>query len=326
MTALQVTRFMHSRMLLIIMAIAMVAVAVLWSRVAPVEAIAGDRGTLFPSANLWIASRDVSMWLNVALTLLSGALIVVLNRLYNLLRTTSLLDASLFFVMCMSTPGLLDCFNSGTLLCLCLLVCLLLLYSTYQQPRMRERIFLIFFILSTMAMTQYCYVVYMPVFIIGCVQMRIFSFKTLVAILCGVISPWLVVLGCGIVPIDGVHAPDIATVFGVFNIAENADIVIAAAVTTVVLVAGWVLNFPRMIAYNAHIRAYNGTMSVLALVTVLVVCIDFTNLLAYVPTLCMCSAFFIGRMFAANAAVRSYIAILSIIVVYLLLLIWKIMP
>lgn len=326
MTALQFTRFMHSRVLLIIMAIAMVAVAMLSSSVLAVAPIAGDRGTLFTSANMWITVPQVSLWINVGLTLASAALIVVLNRLYNLLRTTSLLDASLFIVMSMSTPWLLDQFNSGTVLCLCLLVCLLLLYSTYQQPMMRERIFLIFFILSAMTMTQYCYVVYMPVFLIGCMQMRIFSFKTFVSILCGVISPWLIVLGCGIAPVDSVHAPDFAKVFGIFDIAENAELVIAVAITASVLVAGWLLNFPRMIAYNAHIRAYNGTMSVMALVTVLAACVDFINLPAYTPTLCMCSAFFIGRMFAANTAARSYIAILSIIAVYMSLLIWKMLP
>ena len=326
MTAVQLTRFMHSRHVLLIMAVALVCVTVLSFHIIPIDHIAGDRGILFPSANLWIADAKVAMWVNVGVTLLLAYLMVVINRTYNLLRSSTLLDTSLFLLMCMSTPWLLDQFYTGTPLCLCLLLCLLLLYSTYQNSLRRDRIFLIFFLLSAMTMTQYCYAVYIPVFIIGCFQMRIFSLKTLAAILMGIISPWFVVLGCGIVPLDGIHAPDIAKAFGTFNIVENVPLVIAVIVGTLVLLVGWCLNFPRMIAYNAHIRAYNGTMSVLALVTVLALCVDFINLPAYAPVLYVCASFFFGRMLAASASPRGYIPVITIISIYTALLVWTLMP
>lgn len=326
MTAIQVTRFLHSRVLMIIMAVAMVSVAVLTNGAIPAINNVVDHGVLFASTTQWISVDSISKWVNIGMIMVIALLMMALNRRYNLLRATTLLDTSLFLLMYMSMPWLLCRFNAGTLLCLSLLICLLLLYSTYQTPVKRERIFLIFFILSALTMTQYCYAVYIPVFIIGTMQMRIFSFKTLAAIIMGIISPWFVVLGCDIVPFEAKHGPEPIKALATFNLAENLDLVISVLVSAVVLIAGWCLNFPRMIAYNAHIRAYNGTMSVLALVTVIALCVDITNIAAYAPVLYFCAAFFMGRMFAASVTPRSYIPITSIILIYIALLVWTLMP
>ena len=80
-----------------------------------------------------------------------------------------------------------------------------------------------------------------------------------------------------------------------------------------------------MIAYNAHMRAYNGTLSVLSLVTLLALCFDFTNMAAYAPVAYMCAGFYIGRFFAATPSQRSYIPIITIFSLYTALLIWTLM-
>ena len=296
MTPVQITRFMHSRWVLFIMAAALVMEAALsFGHVAPAAGTV-DRGIAFPSANLWIENARASMWVNTLLTLAVATLMVALNRTYNLLRTSTLLDASLF-----------------------------LLYSTYQSGYCRERIFLIFFMLSLATMTQYCYVVYIPVFIVGTAQMRIFNLKTLLATVMGLITPWFVLLGCGIVGFSELRFPDIAGAVASFSLAANFPLIVAVVVSAAMLVVGWCLNFPRMIAYNAHMRAYNGTLSVLSLVTLLALCFDFTNMAAYAPVAYMCAGFYIGRFFAATPSQRSYIPIITIFSLYTALLIWTLM-
>lgn len=326
MRAVQITRFMHSRWLVLIMALALVCVAMTAYTNIPVEYLAGDRGLVLPSANLWIPNPHTAMWVNIGATLGLAALMVVLNRSYNLLRTMTLLDASLFLAMSMSTPWLLVQFYTGTPLCITLIVCTLLLYSTYQNPCRRKRIFLIFFLLSAMTMTQYCYAVYIPVFIIGSMQMRIFSIKTLIAIILGTITPWWMMLGSGLVTVSDIHIPDFGNMFGTFYLVDNLQLLVAVLISATVLVAGWCLNFPRMIAYNAHMRAYNGTMSVLSLVTLIALCADFINLPAYAPVLFMCASFYMGRMFAAQASPKSYIPITTIFLIYATLLTWSLIP
>lgn len=316
---------MHSRWVLLIMAAALVVTAVLSvGHVVPAVSSA-DLGIALPGANLWIGDGHVSMWVNTLLTLGLAALMVTLNRTYNLLRTPTLMEATLFLLMSLSAPVLSDALNTGTMLTLVLLVCLFLLYSTYQTGYCRERIFLIFFLLSLATMTQYCYAVYIPVFIIGTAQMRIFSLKTVLATLMGLITPWFVALGCGIISFSELRFPDIPAAVATFSLAENFRLIASAGLSAVLLVVGWCLNFPRMIAYNAHLRAYNGTLSVLSLFTLLALCFDFTNMAAYAPVVFMCAAFYMGRFLATNSSPRSYIPIITIFSLYTALLIWTLM-
>lgn len=319
MKAQQLTRFTHSRWMLILVALAVVPSALLAYRSMPIDYIGGDRGLLYPSANLWITDHFVEMWVNIGVTFAMAALMIALNRTFNLLKTMTLLDSSLFLVMSMSTPWLLVQFHTGTVLTLTLLLCLFLLYSTYANPDGLKRVFLIFAILSAMSMTQYCYVVYMPVFIIGCAQMRIFGARTVSAIVLGIVTPWWIVLGSGLASVHDIHMPQMAALFNSFDIVENLGLVMAVLLSTALLLIGWTLHFPRMIAYNAHMRAYNGTLSVLALVTLIAICADFANISAYAPTLFMCSAFYISRMFASKQAPNSYMAILFIVFLYAML-------
>lgn len=317
--ALALTRFLHSRWCLMVMMI--LAVGLSYASFAAVGPLVEpmDHGILFPSANLWISSPTVSAVVSVAAVLVIGVLMVALNRTFNLLRSPTLLDASIFMAMAIGLPRLLTSFGSGVLLCLAVLLCLFLLYGSYAQPLTCQRhIYLIFTVLTALAMTQYCFVLYVPVFIIGCMQMRIFNWRTLLAALFGIITPWWLAFGTGLVPVTRAHVPDIAGMFGSFNLEQNVPMIVAMFFTAVLLVGSWMLNFPKMIAYNAHMRAYNGMLSVLSLATLLLCVIDFVNIVVYAPLLGMCTAFQTGRLFVGRAG-QSYIAILSIIAIYIIL-------
>lgn len=324
MKAASITRFLHSSALLIITALLLIGAAYVAFSNAQFEFIDEDRGFVFSSPNLWISNSTIAFGVNTLATLLLAALMIIINRAFNLLRTTSLLDASLFLIMSMSTPVLLTQLV-GTPLSAILLICMILLCSSYSSPGDTRNVFAIFFILSAMTATQYCYALYIPVFMIGCAQMRILSGRTIVAGLLGMITPWWIALGSGLVQPSQIHIPEFESIFGDFDFSEQLPMFVSAGVTAVLLILGWVLNFPQMIAYNARMRAINGAMSVLSLVTLIAVCADFTNISAYVPTLCLCSAFQFGKLFTWKKYDRSYIFIATIFLIYLSIYIWSVM-
>lgn len=324
MTAGQLTKFLHGRVMLAISVAAVALCALVAYGSGRVTALVGDRGMLFESPNLWIADPAVSMWVNVGATLGIAALMILLNRTYNLLRTVTLLDATFFLVMSLGVPSQLVQFNTGSLLCIVLLACMSILYSTYGDPSRTRRIFLLFVILSSLTMVQYCFALYALVFVIGVIQMRIFTMRTLVAIILGIITPWWIVLGFFPGLVHQIHLPGFDNLFDLFRITENVHLFVAAALTMLVLVAGWVLNIPQMIAYNAHMRAFNGSLSVISLFTLLVIFADFTNIAVYMPVLYMCASFYAGRFLAAKNRPRSCYTILAILVMYIALYVWAI--
>jgi hypothetical protein len=140
----------------------------------------------------------------------------------------------------------------------------------------------------------------------------------------GLITPWWIALGSGIVHPSQIHLPEFESIFGDFAFNSQLPLFASAGVTALLFIVGWVLNFPQMIAYNARLRAINGTMSILSVVTLIALCADFTNVSAYVPTLCLLSSFQLGKLFTWRNKAKSYIAIAIIFLVYLMLYVWSV--
>lgn len=278
----------------------------------------GDHGILLDSANLWISEPVVALCVNILLALAVALMMVAVSRTYSLLRATSVLDASLFLLMCTGTPGVLVEANSGLILTLVLMCCTYVLFRTFGNPVDRRPVFLIMAVLSTMAMTQYSYVLYIGVFVVGVIQMRIFTLRAVVAMLLGIITPWWLVLAGGLMSPGEVHVPEFESIFGEFSFARNITIFASVSVAVLLLIIAWLGNFPKMIAYNAHRRAYVGFLSVMALATMLGICADYASACVYAPTLFMCASFLLGHLFVGRSG-RGWLGILIIMMLFLFL-------
>lgn len=323
------TKFVHSRWLLLV-TVALMAAGIIfaWRGAVPSDLIAGDRGLLLPSANLWLGTDPaVGAAINIAVTVGLAALMILLNNTFNLMRATTLLDATLFLLATAAMPALLLQLYSGTVICLTVTLCLFLLFSCYGNPRPERRVLLIFATLSFMTMTQYAYLAYIAVFAVGCAQMRILSPRSVIAALLGLAVPWWMAFGTGLAWPAQMHYPDFMDLAGTVDFTANLPLYVTLGFTALLLVVAWCLNFPQMISYNAHLRAYNGTASVLALVTIVAMVVDFTNMQAYAPVLAMCAAFQMGRVLAVKGAKsrRGYIPVLIILLIYILLYLWNVL-
>jgi hypothetical protein len=323
MNLIALTRFLHSRWFVLTSLLMMIGGAWLAHLYCDINFVTGDRGAALLSPNLWFSDLDSAMWVNLAMLAVSGMLLTLMVKVFNLLRAVTTLATSMFFIMTLATPDLLVQFSNGTLACLVILACLFLLFSTYSDERRLTNIFLIFTVLSAMSMAQYSYMVYIPVFIIGCIQMRIFSLKTVLAIFMGLVTPWWIGYGCGLLNLENLHAPEIINGFTTFDLDDTLHLVTAAVVTLVVVVGAWMLNLMKMLSYNAHRRAASGALSVLSLVTILAIALDFTNASSYTPMLYMCASLQVSHLMAGPATRSGYIPILTLTLIYVSLYMWR---
>ncbi|MGM9852630.1 MAG: hypothetical protein ACI30N_01500 [Muribaculaceae bacterium] len=320
MTVKEAYNFLCSRGLTVLMALVVAACCAVWLQLLPLpEPPSFFRGIVCPSANLWFADRLVSMGVNLACVAATALMMMALDRTFSLLQRQSTLDTTYFLAMSLSMPSLLLNFNTGSLLALTVLVCLLLLYTTYASPASTRRVFLIFLILSAMSMTQYCYLVYVLVFIVGVIQMRIFSGRTLVACLLGLVTPWWILGAVSLVEPVHVSFPDLSTFLTAFSFTSNLKLIVTVAFVALLLIIGWVGCIPQMLAYNAHRRAYNGVLSLISLMSLLAVFCDFANFMAYVPLLAVCASLHLGRIFSRGATKGGNIVATVIIVLFVLI-------
>ena len=309
---------------MLMMAIAIVATIVSYYTGNVVD-IPGDTGTWLPSADDWLPAGGTSLVINLVLNVLIAAMLILLNKRFNILRSSSDLFAGLFLILQMSLPSFMGQFYGGTLLCFAVLFVTYKLYMAFNRPYPLQPIFLIFFLLTVGAMSQYAYLFYIPVFMIGCAQMRIFSFKTLLAIGIGIIAPVWILWGFDLISLRDIKLPHFVNVFSAIDSKEMLQLLVTVGVTVMATFVFGILNLVRVFNYNSKTRAYNGFISIMSFVTIILVLADYTNSATYIPLLNCCAAFQMGHYFAINNYQRSYIAILGIIAVYIALYWWSVM-
>lgn len=317
MTALDVTRFVNSRAMVAITGIIMLVAARVAFQAGEVTYFTYDRGILFESPNLWITNRWLTMAVSTALILATALSWMFIIQLFNPFRALTTLPASFFLAMVTAMPDIMDQLYTGTVMAFAIVVCIPLLWSSFADVGRLRHIFLLFFILSALTMTRYCFAVYIPVFILGCIQMKIMSLRTIIACILGIATPWWIALGIGLIEPPAIRMPDFSQFSLVFDFDGTLNLILVLVTTSVLLVVAWCANFMKVLTLNANLRAFNGSISLIALFTVLAICVDFSNAVAYLPTLMLASSYELAYMFGTSHGDRRYIGITALMLVYI---------
>lgn len=317
MTLADITKFVNSRSMVAVAGILMLVAARIAFQNDEVTYFSFDRGILFESANLWIGDHWLTMVINTALILVAALSWMLVIQFFNPFRALTTLPASFFLVMMLSVPDLTDQLCTGSLLAAILPGCVALLWSAFGNARQMKHIYLLFAILSAFSMTQYCFAVYIPVFIIGCIQMKIFSLRTVLACIFGLLTPWWIVLGLGLIDSSEIHAPDVTGFFSAFDTEGIVNIILVSAVTGALCIGSWFGNLMNVITLNANLRAFNGSISLIAVFTIVAMCADFPNAAAYLPTLMLVTSYQLSYMLGRSNDSSRFIPIVSIMLIYL---------
>lgn len=329
MKAAELTRLAHSRLLSVGVVVAVLAAAVAYVFSGMATPIVADKGVLFLSPSAWVPGELYDF---LAALASAGAIILgmeMLCKVHNVLRSMSALYLSLFMLMEIATPNFFVQLYSGQLLALVMVLSLMLIMNCFKNSLASPHVFLIFLMLSGFATTQYCFLFYVPSFLLACAQMRVFNGRVLMAALLGLITPWWILLGggwlLGLVSPESLHMPDIESIFSVISVDDTIMILVAVGVTILCSLTTFVLNVLRTIAYNARSRAVNGVITLMWLTTIVAMLADYRNMIAYITTLNVLSALIITHFFATHRSERSFVGILIIMVVYIALYICQIL-
>ena len=280
------------------------------------ENIPGDRGLALPSANEWFANPYVDFGAAMGGAVAAMIILLLLNKVHNVLRSMTSVYIAFFGAMMAATANLFVQFYTGTVLLIIVALSLLLILGCYRDVKATPRVYLIFLLLSGFAATQYCFIFYLPVFLIACAQMRIFNGRTFVAAMLGIITPWWIMLGFGIITLSDIHLPQLISVFAGIGPEDTVLLLITVGLTALLFLTALVLNLMKAIAYNARSRAVNGVISITALATIVAMGADYRNLIAYVPLLDFFAALQAAHYLSTHRVDKSYIIIAVILVIY----------
>lgn len=319
-----ISNFFHGKSATTLIMVACCCCALVAWQKGAVKQITDYCGLGLPSTNSWIPFGVLSTAVNLGVNLLIALLFVYITRLFNILRSLTDLGGTMFLAMQIALPTVLCQLCEGTLLALVALTCVWLLFAVNGDRHGQREVFLIFFLLTTAAFTQWAFLLFVPVFLLGCAQMRILDMRTFMAALFGVITPPWILFGLGIVNTATLHLPHLTMVW---NDPPDASTIKMMAILLITITLGvffTIANLMKILSYNSRVRAFNGFLTMLLIFTALFTVINFNDFTLYVPLLNCLVAYQIGHFFTYRRSKRSYIPVLLIMLLYLALYIWEV--
>lgn len=318
------TRILHSRYGVMLAAMLAAGAAWLFASLGQPSFPVAD-GALVPAWSL--RQLHLGAWglaAGWAVNVVIASLLCYINKAFNLLRGMTMLQGALFLVLEMATPSFFLTVRPGLVLCLAVVLCMLIMYTCYGNANAQRGVFLVFLMLSAGAAIDYAFLLFVPVFVLGCAQMRVFSIRTVMASLMGLATPWIIFYGFGLLGPGSVVIPEFYVSISSEGMSTFSVLLSCAAFTSFVAVAAWVQNIIKLLAYNAQSRAMLSLVNVIMLVAILASLANFTHVGVFLPVINCCASIQLAHLFVNTyKGSRSYLGILCIILIYMAIYAWR---
>lgn len=302
-----------------------IALAFLYGYFAAPSFPSEDGGIIASWNGQWILNHELNLWIGISSNILVGILMLIIIRQFNILRNPTKLPSALYGCILLATPTLFINLYPGVLLCLVILCCFLLMFSAFANPNSQRNVFTVFLLLSAFSAIDYGFLIYVPVFILGMAQMRVMNIRSILALLIGLVTPWVILFGFGIVSFSDICWP-ISWDNNILSQNSGFTAILATAGYTAFLgICAWLQSFIKLISYNTQSRSQLSLLSVTMFVTIIAGCADYSHISVFVPLLTCLSAMLIGHQFGAvySADGKSYWGLLCIMCSYLGIYCWR---
>lgn len=281
----------------------------------PVPKIEGDAGICFPSPNQWNLSKLGGWLINSTLILLCGFIVSVSNRKYNFISLAEPLVPALLLVMLASNCLAGFTLTTSTLLLTANLVCLYFLFETFESYNATHQFFSIATFISVGSMFQYAFLMMIPVFLLGGLFMKSLRFKELIAFGFGLVAPYWIVIGVGIVPPTALEMPSALHTIGSAVINREIFVtILTIGITALFALIISLYNGLTLMSRNSRMRGMYLTFNLMGIVSLGCMLIDFNNFISYSSTLYLWFALQTGGLFALNHVrrINMWLLILSV--------------
>lgn len=278
-----INEYFNGRPFMILCALVLMGAAALALMMGVKPATSEGEGIFFSLRGSLIEAGPTSALINVVCILATGGIMLALNKVFSYVRSVTHLFVSAFFLMQLANPSGLVSFNTGTLLCLVTALAIMPLFSSYQDRHSQRSIFLIFALIAAGSMFHYGFLVLIPAFLLGFMNMGVFNLKGLLAMLFGLVTPFWIVLGLGIAtPADFV----MPQVDGIWNLDGKFQVILLLASLTALLgIVLAVMNLMTIMNYRMQTRVYNAFFVFVLAAVLIALCLDFGNVAIYLPLL-----------------------------------------
>ena len=252
-------------------------------------------------------------------------LLTFLNKTFSYIREVTYVFASSYLWLGLADKALGVIMVDGVVLSLVTMLLAFMLFGIYQSPYPQRRVYLISTLLSACCMFNYTYIYLIPVFFFGFMQMRAMNLRSALAMIFGLASPFWIALGMGLMTFSDIQFPQPEGLWNNMGVEQSGLLIGVLAFTGLFTLVLLGINVLRIINYKMQVRAYNGFFLVLTLCTIIVMAVDYNNVLVYLPVLNICLAVQSAHTFTIKKHLRRYIWYLLFVVLCTGLFVWKVL-
>ncbi len=299
-----INEWFNGQPFMLLCALALVVATAIGVAVGVQPVASGSTGIFFTLRDTLIGNGVLSAAVNVLCLLAAGGIMLAMNKVFSYVRMVTRLLVSAFFLLQLAHPAGLVSFNMGTLMCLVTALAIMPLFAAYQDHHSQRSIFLIFAIAAAGSMFHCGFLILMPAFLLGFFNMGVMNFKGVLAMLFGLITPFWIVLGLGIVAPGDFRAPHLGGIWNAGWTLSEGLLLIVAGATAVLGIVLAVMNLMTLMNYRMQTRVYNAFFVFMLVMAVIAICLDYRNTAIYLPLLNMMVAVQIAHTHTLRTSVH----------------------
>ena len=305
-----INEYFNGRTFMVLCAVALVVTAAVALSLGVRPSPTSENGAFFTLWEPLIADATLSATVNVLCLLLTGGILLAINKVFTFVRSVTHLFVSAFFLLMMANPSGLVSFNAGTLLAQVAALTLMPLFASCQDHHSQHSIFLIFTMVSAGMMFHYGFLVLIPAYLLGFLNMRAMGLKGVLAMMFGLVTPFWITLGLGLASPADFAMPHYEGFWQMPQTAWGSHhimIVVATAILGMML-AG--MNLYTIMNYRLQTRVYNIFFIIVLLLSLVALCLDLKHFAVYLPLLNLTVAVQVAHVHTLRTAPYRYLFIL----------------
>lgn len=284
----------------------------------PVD-LPGNMGICLPSPVDW-PLPGMALWgMNLAILLITAIMLWLCNKEFSFVQGNDTVLMGMFLVMAASNFWLSGTITASGMMAFANLICIFILFGCYRKHNATQELFIIATILAIGSMIQYGFIFMLPAYIIGAILLKCFNFRCLVAMGMGLLAPYWIGIGFGLLPLDSFRMPEFTNIFQTGLSGGSLFIMLVNVAVSVVMGLFLALNNTvRLYAGNTQRYLYNVVLNVLGIVSVICLILDFGNLFVYIDTIYIVSALQLANLFALWDINRGSLWLMGISAIYII--------
>lgn len=259
---------------------------------------AGEMGICVASPNLWHLPHFAGWLINSLLIFLSVALLASANKKFNFIPepepVMSMSLALLLACNCLTTASL----SASTLMLFFNVLALYIIVSTYENMNATREFFLVGTLPAIGAMFQCSFLAMVPAYIAGGLMMKSFRLREFIAFIFGLLAPYWIAIGLGLVKLDAFRWPETLSVFSASEVSRKA---VFTLVTSCIMGGLGIIfalyNSVRLFTRNSRLRCMHLTFNFIGVMALAGLLFNFNNFPAYFATLALWFAIEVATLF-----------------------------